>query len=97
MTRNKALNRSVLRASTAMSALLLVQAGLLASPALAQDVPPPPEELVGVRTGTPDEGTNWTTPGIALGATLVVGLLGFGAGREFERVNVDRLRRLLPG
>ena len=60
-------------------------------------VPPPPEELVGVRTGTPDEGTNWTTPGIALGATLVVGLLGFGAGREFERVNVDRLRRLLPG
>jgi len=60
-------------------------------------VPPAPEELVGVRTGTPDEGTNWTTPGIALGATLVVGLLGFGAGREFERVNVDRLRRLLPG
>ena len=44
MTRNKALNRSVLRASTAMSALLLVQAGLLASPALAQDVPPPPED-----------------------------------------------------
>ena len=34
---------------------------------------------------------------MACAATLVVGLLGFGAGREFERVNVDRLRRLLPG
>ena len=34
---------TVLRASTAMSALLLVQAGLFASPALAQDVPPPAE------------------------------------------------------
>jgi outer membrane receptor protein involved in Fe transport len=42
MTQSKAFTR-VLRASTAMSALLLVQAGLLASPALAQDVPPPPE------------------------------------------------------
>ncbi len=59
-------------------------------------VPPAPEELVGVRSGTPDEGTNWTTPGIALGATMVVGLLGFGAGREFERVRIGRLRNLLP-
>ena len=42
MTQSKAFTR-VLRTSTAMSALLLVQAGLLASPALAQDVPPPPE------------------------------------------------------
>jgi iron complex outermembrane receptor protein len=42
MTQSKAFTR-VLRASTAMSALLLVQAGLLASPALAQDVPPPTE------------------------------------------------------
>ena len=39
MTQNKAITRT-LRASTAMSALLLVQAGLLANPALAQDAPP---------------------------------------------------------
>ena len=43
MTEGKSNIRTVLRASTAMSALLLVQAGLLASPALAQDVPPPAE------------------------------------------------------
>ncbi len=59
-------------------------------------LPPAPEELLGVRSGTPDEGTNWTVPGIALGATLVVGLLGFGAGREFEQLHRERLRRLLP-
>ena len=43
MTEGKSNIRTVLRASTAMSALLLVQAGLLAAPALAQDVPPPVE------------------------------------------------------
>ena len=47
MTQNKAITRT-LRASTAMSALLLVQAGLLANPALAQDVQPtdgPPADI----------------------------------------------------
>jgi len=59
-------------------------------------VPPAPEELVGARSGTPEQGASWTLPGIGLGASLVVGLLGFGAGREFEHLPVQRLRNLLP-
>ena len=55
MTEGKSNIRTVLRASTAMSALLLVQAGLLASPALAQDVPPPAET-------TPTDVTNPSGP-----------------------------------
>ena len=51
MTRTKAFTRTILRASTAMSALLLVEAGILAAPAMAQDVPP--EEGTGADVSRP--------------------------------------------
>src|SRR5215212_1313900 len=51
MTRTKAFTRTILRASTAMSALLLVEAGILAAPAMAQDAPP--EEGTGADVSRP--------------------------------------------